>query len=97
MSTLQLDDMTSIVTQQLSRHGCMVKPSPFHYRGGRLQKTVSSALEAGVKRGFLNPDYMRPAWRAELDQVLAVWKFFLLPVVPSKCPSQCQGEDKCTV
>jgi hypothetical protein len=33
---------------------------------------VSSALEAGVKRGFLNPDYMRPAWRAELDQVHAV-------------------------
>ncbi len=26
-------------------------------------------LEAGVKRGFLNPEYMRPAWRAELDQV----------------------------
>lgn len=34
-----------------------------------MQKAVSSVLEAGVKRGFLNPDYMRPAWRAELDQV----------------------------
>ncbi len=38
-------------------------------RGGRLQKAVGAMLEAGVKRGFLNPEYMRPAWRAELDQV----------------------------
>ena len=34
-----------------------------------MQKAVAGVLEAGVKRGFLNPDYMRPAWRAELDQV----------------------------
>lgn len=50
----------------------MSRPPLFCHRGGRLQKTVSSALEAGVKRGFLNPDYMRPAWRAELDQVRAL-------------------------
>ena len=44
-------------------------------RGGRLQKAVSSLLETGVKRGFLNPDYMQPAWKAELDQARRFFAF----------------------
>ncbi len=50
-------------------------PTMFNVRrGGRLQKAVGAMLEAGVKRGFLNPEYMRPAWRAELDQVQGLGK-----------------------
>ena len=40
-------------------------------RGGRLQKAINDAVEAGIKRGFLSPSYMREAWRAEMRMLAA--------------------------
>ncbi|KAI7840064.1 hypothetical protein COHA_006195 [Chlorella ohadii] len=38
-------------------------------RRSRVNATLADAVEVAIKRAVLSPDYMRPAWKAELEQL----------------------------
>ena len=47
---------------------------------------MEDVLEATIKRGFLSPDYMHPAWRAELEQACPPGSLGPPPPASSPCP-----------
>lgn len=52
-------------------HVLVLGTRPRRVNKGRINTALEDAMEAAIKRAVLSPDYMRPAWQAEVDYLAA--------------------------